>query len=604
MNSSQFIRAALALACIGAIAAIASCTIDGRQLRDAGVRPEGSADASTLARPGEASARAKLLDFRLNPPPVTGLQLKRGADPGNSLLLATIAPDPRVKDTLTLNPDEGSLTLRDDGRDGDEVAGDRVFTARVPLNFDAEGTRQDQLINALREKRKPLVVREFRGREIVARRELPLQRLLDLRRAGILDLIDVGGAIVDEKKSLMVTDVSVVEDPSRTFNPCTNAGTANGKWTFGYLMTQMANEPLTGINPADFTQRMFRHWLNNQTVNSFTVPARLQMQTILNNWPKLVDGRLDISKAPVKLLAIVNRVDLSTNTSYGRGSGGEGRFVFAVLDTANGCTARPFTIILEYGVPKHNCSEIKSWAQQWLDLDANPINSAAYRTALEALTETFAHANADPAKPNGSAINQVRTDEIALAAPWELREFQIFSTDSDAGQLRMVTVKQTPDRATYNAGGLQQAKLATWINNNAAAIKLDKHTVPVDLPFPDLLPFLGGASPNGFDFWNAPGIADNDARFHFSVNTCDACHGRETNTSFTHVNPVGFGGEASLSGFLKGDGAGGDFDVTDPVVPATHHLFNDLARRAQVLHNIATRSCFLQLGRRPLLMSH
>src|SRR5260221_841411 len=457
MNSNQLIRTALALACIGAIAAIASCTIDGRHLRDACVKPEGSADAAILNRPAEASGRAKLSDFRLNPPPVTGIQLKRGAQPGNSLLLATIAPDARVKDTLTLNPDGDSLTLHDDGRDGDEVAGDRVFTAAVPLNFDEESARQDRLITTLRGKKKALLIREFRGREIIARRELDVQRLIDRRRIGILDLIDVGGAIVDEKKSLMVTDVSVVEDPSRTFNPCNNTGTPNGKWTFGYLMTQMANEPLTGINPSDFTQRMFRHWLNNQSVNSFTVPARPQMQTILNNWPKLGDGRLDISKAPVKLLAIVNRVDLSTNTSYGHGSGGQGRFLFSLVDPVNACSARPFTIILENGGPKHSGSEIKSWDQQWLDLDANPINSAAYRTALETITETFAHANADPAKPNGSAIHQVRTDEIALARPWELRGFQTFSTDSDAGQLRMVTVKQAPDRATYNAGSPQQA---------------------------------------------------------------------------------------------------------------------------------------------------
>jgi hypothetical protein len=128
--------------------------------------------------------------------------------------------------------------------------------------------------------------------------------------------------------------------------------------------------------------------------------------------------------------------------------------------------------------------------------------------------------------------------------------------------------------------------------------------VPADLPFPDFLPFLGGSSKNDIDFWNAPGIASPNARFHFSLNTCNACHGRETNTTFLHVSPAPFGSEAGLSGFLKGDGAGGDFDVTDPVVPGTHHLFNDLARRAQVLHDIASQSCVLRIGRRPLLMTH
>src|ERR1043165_3234144 len=97
---------------------------------------------------------------------------------------------------------------------------------------------------------------------------------------------------------------------------------------------------------------------------------------------------------------------------------GEGRFVFGVMDTT-ACTPLPFTVILEYGVPRHTCSEIKAWAQQWLNLDVLTLGSSAYNAALETITEQVAHANAEPTKPNGSAINQVRTDEIALSFPWE-----------------------------------------------------------------------------------------------------------------------------------------------------------------------------------------
>ena len=48
----------------------------------------------------------------------------------------------------------------------------------------------------------------------------------------------------------MIRDPAVVTDPTRTWDPCTNAGNANGVWTFNHLMTQMANQPRSGIDPS------------------------------------------------------------------------------------------------------------------------------------------------------------------------------------------------------------------------------------------------------------------------------------------------------------------------------------------------------------------
>src|ERR1043165_7008520 len=67
---------------------------------------------------------------------------------------------------------------------------------------------------------------------------------------------------------------------------------------------------------------MVRHWQNNQTVNGSPVSSRPQITAIIERWPKLAGGRLDLAQAPMKLLAIVNRIDLASNLSYGRGSGG------------------------------------------------------------------------------------------------------------------------------------------------------------------------------------------------------------------------------------------------------------------------------------------
>src|SRR5205823_1113611 len=94
-------------------------------------------------------------------------------------------------------------------------------------------------------------------------------------------------------------------------------------------------------------------------------------------------------------------------------------------------------------------------------------------------------------------------------------------------------------------------------------------------------PFRGAKVDNAIDFWSAPGIVDNRARFGLSVNTCDGCHGRETNTGFLQVGVRGKGVASTLSGFLTG------IDVLDPVDGVTSRHFADLTRRASDLASVA-----------------
>ncbi len=69
MNPNQLIRTALALICAGVIAAVGSCNADERPLRESGVRPEGSADASRLVRPTAIASFAKLDKLQIGVPP-------------------------------------------------------------------------------------------------------------------------------------------------------------------------------------------------------------------------------------------------------------------------------------------------------------------------------------------------------------------------------------------------------------------------------------------------------------------------------------------------------------------------------------------------------
>jgi hypothetical protein len=87
---------------------------------------------------------------------------------------------------------------------------------------------------------------------------------------------------------------------------------------------------------------------------------------------------------------------------------------------------------------------------------------------------------------------------------------------------------------------------------------------------------LGGAVFNDFfPVWNAPGVSS-DARHKFSLNTCNGCHGRETNTSFLQISPREVGEQSSLSQFQTG------VTVFDPFTNQPRFL-SELARRRALL---------------------
>ncbi|MEO2168700.1 MAG: hypothetical protein ABGY42_11375, partial [bacterium] len=411
-------------------------------------------------------------------------------------------------------------------------------------------------------------------------------------------------AAVDPDRTLMVTDVSVVEDPARTFDPCDPVGTPMGPWTFGYLMQEMANQPLTGIAPTDLVLDWLDQWTTVQTVNGLPIPARVAMQDIIDRW--LVDsaatgtppGQLDLAIAPFRLMAIVNRVDLRDNASYGGGNCGEGRFVFGVLDTDT-CQPMRFTVIFEYGVNMTTCRSCRKYARKWLDLQTFPLGSSAYLGHLEALTHIFSDANTNPGKPNGNSINQIRTNEIAIGSPWELREFNLDTT----GFLGHVTNKQNP-REDFNF----TPDLANWVNANAANICAGNYTVPDFLP--SGTPFLAAHVPYPFGaFFDGPAgaasIPDRCARFQLSINSCSGCHAGETATVFTHVGDSGrrfLGSPAQLSAFLTG--AAPPNPVADPADGTPFRAFNDLARRQIDLWQAAHVPCLPALAFKPLQMVH
>lgn len=394
---------------------------------------------------------------------------------------------------------------------------------------------------------------------------------------------------VDPSRELFITDLSVVNDCNRTgwSNLCQRQRVANqGAWTVGALL-----QGVFGTTDPDLLSKLTLKWLGEwktaKTVNGDTVPARTSVQSlVIDPWLAASGGTtLDLKKAPFRLLAIVARLDLRQNAGYSGGtSAGEARFVFDLLD-ANGNTTN-FLVIFEYGLDASSCTAVKSWAQQFHDLGTIPFGPA-YNQALQAITDQFATLGASPQKPNGSAINQVRTNDFFLAQPWELREFKLkgatvaeTSRTSNA-PLLLSTVAQTPANSQQH-----NQPVADFANANTAAILADNYEVPLSFGGN---PFRGAASRHTLEFgWDGPpptctSIADADARHILSLNTCNGCHGGETDVVFKQVEPRFANQEASLSSFLTG---GSTTDLCG--IP---RQFNDIERRRVDLCQLLDKSC-------------
>ena len=434
----------------------------------------------------------------------------------------------------------------------------------------------------------------------------------------------------------MITDLSVVEDPILT-NP--DSGQF-GVWSFKYLIEQMSGSN----DPSLFALSLFTHG-DEQTINGFDVPPRPAVQEkIIDPWLQRGGGTLDLKFAPVKLLAIVNRIDLRQVEGSEVLSAGEGRFVFGVLDAegkplapTGGDAVGGMTIILEYSLPAQSSKDLQRWAEDWHELGKYKPGTPAYNLRLAVLTKRFTDRGRGIGRPNRSALNQIRTNDIALATPWELREWTI---DEITGFLKPHSVAETPDFLTFN----NTSDLADLLNANATSIRNASFTLPADLmagsapagPYFDLRPDLPfelfeanfAAAQATVDFgvmdgtflndllaffqsapvanpiegtdvvvnipWQTPTGVDPDVRHLFAVNTCSGCHRDETATEFLHVGfpesargqnlfSDSMGSQAFLSAFLTG----GD-PVVDPINPDLQHEFNDLQRRQGDLEELLT----------------
>jgi hypothetical protein len=412
----------------------------------------------------------------------------------------------------------------------------------------------------------------------------------------------------------------------------------------------------SGKTPEAFVTDWLSMWLNNYTVNSDVVAARPAMfNQVIRPWAiasgvtatlvisptgvrsVTLSGPLDLDIAPFRLLAIVNRIDLGeTETGPSGYNGkitsrpktpGELRFIFGVVQpspwgggTEASCGRKRFTVIFEYGVPGEGCDTVVAWAKQWTTLQAMSGFTAAYKAQLTAMTESVVVHGAAPAKGNQNAINQIRTNEIALTGPWELREFTLTAEKPAAGTdlpinggLRKHTVAMTPNDGAFSAAG-GDPTINSFINGPVlAGVALPASNpghceASYTVPFSFLgAPFRGGTALIPPPHWEANSITSLSsaaricARHSFSLNTCGGCHqgdsgtdGTGGSTSFTHVDPLS-SVPVTMSKFLTGGGPGMVFNVNDTQLsPVPVWPFADLQRRLERLFELShCTSCSL-----------
>lgn len=225
------------------------------------------------------------------------------------------------------------------------------------------------------------------------------------------------------------------------------------------------------------------------------------------------EHELDLASAPFRLLAIVNRTDLSVMPDRA-GDGGEGRLVFALTsgpaDDPRSATL-PFSVIVEYA----QAGSARSWAERWHELGSVP--DAAFPARLTELTDTFVTAG---------ALAQIRSAD-ALTGPMLFHQFRI-----EDRELRMTNVRNTPDwsRVSFESLRAFGEEQATALDDGTAVMPKEWWAGSSSLSAP----------PPTY-------LAELPRRDAIVEGTCAGCHARSA-TGF-HVDPAARG-DGRLSSFL------------------------------------------------------
>jgi hypothetical protein len=241
--------------------------------------------------------------------------------------------------------------------------------------------------------------------------------------------------------------------------------------------------------------------------------------------------------------------------------------------------------------------------------------NSQFNQQLQFITDMFTNSNMEPLKPNGSAINQVRTDELAFdpsdpdvnpgdpPPEWELREHKLTCTGGppcNDALLNRVPVTLTPansfgwdNNVNSNPSNLPTTTLSDFLTDTTFGpqITAESHDIPLTY---NGVAFLGGSSRQGrFSFesqaWvNTPppfgttffpgNLTVRTRRRLLGLSTCNGCHYNETTTPEMHVAPRDYDVFSTVSPFLNiSQTSVTNYSAVDPLGTTTK--YNEPRRR-------------------------
>jgi hypothetical protein len=227
---------------------------------------------------------------------------------------------------------------------------------------------------------------------------------------------------IEVEKELLITATEVVDSPQAEYP---------GAWSFGHLLEEAYGEE----NGARVVAEWLHHWSMGQKASRGreALPERPGLvEHLVRPWQE-ADGFdpesgerwiPDLSNAPFRLLAIVNRIDLafpisstrqelnsssfspyaSSGSFFADVGGGEARFVFAATDQEGKALKPGTTIIFEYGLDVLKRKQhLLEWAAAWHGLGTYEEFEGFYLHDLEELTRAFTDRR--PTEKNAPDLN-------------------------------------------------------------------------------------------------------------------------------------------------------------------------------------------------------
>jgi len=269
---------------------------------------------------------------------------------------------------------------------------------------------------------------------------------------------------IDRERELLVTDRTVLEG-ARSDN-----ASATAPWSFRHVVESLAKA--SSGDAQTFVSEWLATWQGASTAaseGSLPLGARPDVQKeLVCPWLRLTpanecdetcsqctSSKLDLSRAPFRLLAIVNRLDLAETTTGCKPEASEGRLVFVALRPGTS-TPLSFNAIFEYVVNGTTAGNPAAWHA------LASLRADDYAAALETLIRSFTA----PA-----LLGQLRTSENLAGTSWELRQF---------GHLRG---KLLPTALTNTVKDSLDGtpELATHVNGHAPEIFAGDNAVPASM---------------------------------------------------------------------------------------------------------------------------